>query len=208
MLVQLRHSLTLLIFLGLFLGGPFSFANDADDDVNQLQEQRNNTLKLIDNLKSFQNSNESDQEKVDRIVKEMPVKQVLEHYQSMDEQAIKTQLKERMKGSKVSIIFDKYPKSLDFIAALLKDKNAIPELIKMKEDSEGLKHLAFAVIATFILSFIIKVIIDRTSTFLLKRFFYRVCHLFFIWGLRLGILVYFFGSNLKPTYDIALRIFT
>ena len=206
--IQLRHSLTLLIFLGLFIGGPFSFANDAEDDVNKLQEQRNNTLKLIDNLKSFQNSNASDQEKVDQIAKEMPIKQVLEHYQSMNEEEIKSQLKERMNGSKASVIFNKYPKSLDFVAAMLKDENALPELMKMKEDYEGLKHMAFAMIATFIISFIIKVMIDRSSTFLLKRFLYRILHLLFIWALRLGVMIFFFGSNLKPTYDIALRTFT
>ena len=197
----------LIIFLGLSLLAPNAFSNSDEDDIEALSKHRENTVNLIKDLEKFQNSDTSDQEKLDQLKEQMPIKKVFEHYQSSSVEEIEAQLRGRFAGSKMEVVFSKFPKALTFVASLLHDKEAIPLLMEMQNDKEKLKHTFFAIIASFVLSFFIKWWINNNKTFFFKKLLQRFFHIVFIWALRLGILIHFFGANLRPTFNIFKKVF-
>lgn len=200
-----------IMLLGSFFG-PSSFASNTDlqKQMKQMQEQSEDLLKQFQN---FQNANKKPSQKGEKKAKanskdmSKHINKMLERYRSMDLSEIEAELYKTSQGSKLGVIFDKFPKSLEFMARIYQDQVAIPRMIKMAEDYEKLKHASLYMLGTVLLSYILGKILIRHNMGLGRRFMMRIVRSLCIWSLRFGILGYFYGFYLSPLGRIIKTVF-
>lgn len=124
----------------------------------------------------------------------------------LPEEEIKKILVQQAEGKWLEGFFTKYPKSLDFMAKMIRDKIAIPKLLSILEKQNELKtfFLFSAIIQVVsILSFFFLFKGQRYLTRLWKRTLLFTCFN----GMLVGYFIWVFWENLAPTFTIAGQVF-
>jgi len=94
-----------------------------------------------------------------------------------------------------------------FRARLLRDKKALPELAKILDDGSKLTKYSLVMLVTILIGILLRRLIKIDDPFILLALLLWLVRLCVMTILRLGITIAFFGSNLKPIYEIAMRTF-
>ena len=127
--------------------------------------------------------------------------------QNMSEVEILIALKENSKNSKIQKIFEQHPKLNIFRARLLKDKKALPELAKILDDGAQLSKYSLVMLVTILVGILLRRLMKLDDPLFLFSLILWLVRLSVMALLRLGITIAFFGPNLKPIYEIAMRTF-
>lgn len=127
--------------------------------------------------------------------------------QTMSEAEILKALKENSKNSKIQKIFERHPRFNIFRARLLKDKKALPEMAKILDDGSQLTKYSLVMLVTILVGILLRRLVKIDDPLFILSLILWLVRLSVMALLRVGITIAFFGSNLKPIYDIAIRTF-
>lgn len=214
MLNLLRITILILVLGPVF--GPSSVS--ANEELKKsLEDARVKSEELLKQFKSFQEANSNNGKNKGSAPAATPdlndpktreaMSKMLKRYQSMSVEEIQNEMLVTTKGTKSHYFFSKYPKLLEFMARIYQDQQAIPRAMEMMDDRDKLKQVGLYMLGTIILSFILGKIMIRPTMGLMKRLTMRMTRTFMIWGLRGGILVYFYGYYLSPMWRISKTVF-
>lgn len=131
----------------------------------------------------------------------------LEPLQKMGEVELIKLLKENSKGSTAEVYIDRYPKLAVFTVRLIKSKEALPGLAQIIDDQDRLIHFAGIMITTILIAFFLKRLMKREGRSVGKALGLWFLRFLIISFLRLGIILYFFSTELAPTFNIATKTF-
>jgi hypothetical protein len=214
MLNFLRITILILV-LGPISGPSSVFANE--ELQKSLEQAREKSEELLKQFKNFQQANANQQQKPTQNTNAMAalndpktrraMTKMLKRYQNMSVEDIEKEILTGSQGTKTHYFFKKYPKSLEFMARTYQDPQAIPRAIEMMDDRDKLKQVGIYMLGTIIISFLLGKIMIRPNMGLMKRLTMRLTRAVMIWGLRGGILVYFYGYYLSPMWRIAKTVF-
>jgi hypothetical protein len=158
------------------------FANSPEElqekFTEKLDDQLNDTFKSLDMLKEAQKSITREQ-----IAEQFAAKPILK---------------------KITTFF---PKIIDFVTNVIKDENVMPELIKMMKRKKDLLRLLYINIGLFIFSFIWKFTYRKKDFFSISYLGNMFMRFFTINGLRIYALIYLFGDNLSPLWNVFKNTF-
>lgn len=148
-------------------------------------------------------------EKVDMsqmISKMIPaIKMINQRFGSMSYDAARAEIESSILQTPAKPIFKAMPKGIDFVTALVRDDKALIASTGMFKDKEKLLHFFIANVAIFILGFFIlrkskdARFIEKLSKWAIKKVL--------LTSVRIGLLVYFFGNDLGPTWKIFRNTF-
>ncbi len=130
------------------------------------------------------------------------MKKLLAPYRKMGYRQTHKFLRNKFAGGTLGDYGEKYPKLFDITAKLLVDKRALPNAVSIIEKRAQLALLIVINIAIFILSFVLARFKKKFPFFSFKRFLYFVFRFAFINGLRVGFVIYFFGEEIDPLFQI------
>ena len=173
------------------------------DQKNKLKQLRNLTFLFICFCCFFLQAQETQtQEKVS----EQSIKEISKLFREGSIN-VKETIKEKIKGSKVEPLFDKVPQLYDFIESFLRDEDALYGLSQISSDRDRLIKFSLCLLATFVLSFILKKMHQANPLPFLLSFIRFVIRFLFINGIRVAIFYYFFSNELNPTINIFKKTF-
>jgi hypothetical protein len=251
--------------MGLFLIGPFSFAQSEKENSppqeSQIKEEHDtkNLDKLLidynkDQEKVLKDSNtllheeatgelsdkelgngkvvnppSSDEEKVkpfvkwdsqadiqknkmkDKDLKKISyfnaLKSTLEPLQKMREEELNKLLLENTKGTNAGKYIMYFPKISLFAVRLIKDPKALPYLGKIVDDQDKLIRFLGIMISTLLFGIVLKRMLKREGRSILMAVTFWFVRLLILACLRLGIIYYFYSSEISPTLSIAAKTF-
>ena len=102
---------------------------------------------------------------------------------------------------------DQFPKIIDFVTNVIKDENVMPELIKMMQNKKDLWRFFYVNVFLFIFSFLWKLTYRKKNFFSLSYIGNMFTRFFTINGLRIYALIYLFGDNLTPLWNVFIDTF-
>ncbi len=203
--------------LGFSILGPLSstlaqddYTEDSDDHIEEsLTNYRKENQKLVESIqRTHGNGTKGAMPKLDMSPDKLRplITQVNSMYSRMSYEASRAQIAENISKSPAKGMTKVFPKSVDFITHLLRDNRALLYLLDMFKDKKKLLFFFLANLFTFILGFILVRMSSKESSMgkRLIRYFFRKL---FIYGLRIFILIFFFGTELAPTFNIFKEVF-
>lgn len=208
----------LKISLGVLLLGPttsFSqddFSEDSDDHLEtSLEDYRKENQEIVQKFQESQGvgtngANSIASGSLDMNKLRPLVKNINSVYGRMSFEESREQVQENISKSPAKGMVNIFPKSVDFITHLLRDNRALLGLIDMLKDKKKLTYFVLANIFTVILGFILARMSSKKGSFF-KRLFGWIFRKTFIFGLRVFILIFFFGTELAPTFTIFKNVF-
>lgn len=141
----------------------------------------------------------------------------LKGFQDLSPTELRTQLESRMAGTLFEPIIKTFPKIMNFLVMILQDKTALPTLFTIPKDRKKLIIFAVLNLVLFIFGKLLKraqgpkkgvgntkklKIQHKPSSFSgLKRWL-------LLFSLRMGLLAYFYGTEIYPTLLVAKRAFS
>ena len=126
-------------------------------------------------------------------------------FQKMSPSELHAHFLNQSKGSKLEMIFLKYPDTLNATVALVQDREAVPNLLEILLKEKELKQYGLIVLFLLLLSFVLPRWLISKEWGFLKRLFYRlILNLGFL-GLNLFVFYSFFKSELDPSLNIISR---
>ena len=125
--------------------------------------------------------------------------QVLVMFHDMPDEKLRNMFTGKIEGTFLEQWSNKYPKVLEFFIRLLKDHSALPSMAKIMDDRRKLIIFFICNIVVFVVGFIWK----RSNRNVEKTYFERVIidrikYSLAFWGVRIGLVVYFFHQELTP----------
>lgn len=135
------------------------------------------------------------------------VKVALAPLQKMSEGDLIKLLVENTKGSGAADYIDRYPKIAVFTVRLIKDKEAVPFLAKIADDQDKFIRFAGIMISTILLAFLLKKFMKKEGRPVMKAVSLWFFRFVIITGLRIAIILFFFGSEIAPTFRILSKTF-
>lgn len=99
------------------------------------------------------------------------------------------------------------PKILTFLVKMLKHDEALPSLAKLTEDKKRYTTFAVAMIATFILGFILKMPLKKGAKGAMKPIVSFFPRWLFIFTIRIGLFIFFFHNEAGPAVKLALEVY-
>ena len=122
------------------------------------------------------------------------------------------QLKEQLKAGlsrrpMVGKLIERFPKIIDFMTEMFEDKNAIPNLLTLSSDKKRLWNFIYIQIFIFIFSFLWRLTYRKKSFFSFDYLFNAMARLVVVMFLRVYSIYYFFGDEVRPTYEVFKRVF-
>ena len=224
-LLKLLRSFFRLFFifiLGLSFLGPFSYATGNFDKNAPIEEHNTAELekllenyrkdpdKILNNLKDFQDNEHSKSGKNNKTnQKKMTyshsIRQVLIPLQSMPEAQLRQVLTETIEKSNTLSPLKKFPFVVNLWVGLIREKEAIPQLVTIFEDQTKLVHFGIAFLLTMILGFVLRMTLRKKDRTIAKAIYYWFLRFTGILILRIFIMVYFFGPQLRPAFSVFLR---
>ncbi len=203
----MRKFLTIL-FICLKMGllcSPSVFADSANDDsYDELQEQ---SEEMVDAVKDLQQKYSNKDVKLDPKQMEQTFNLIHEQFKDKSVKDIENDILSQAEGSYLHKFLQKFPKMLTYVATLMKDKEALPKASKIIEDHEKLKTAGLWMLGTFALSFILSKLLIHAGQGIFKRLWMYFLKSSILWGVRIGILVHFYGEYLNPMYKIFKKVF-
>jgi hypothetical protein len=124
---------------------------------------------------------------------------------SMTHEQLKSMILEKSKDSFAHQIFVGFPKFLDFIADILRDKEAFPGLLGILARKEDLKSYGYIWIAIFLLSLYIKSRIIKPKWHFARRMYWSFCITLVMTTISLYIFNSYFSDEIAPTISIVMK---
>ncbi|EQC44348.1 hypothetical protein [Bacteriovorax sp. Seq25_V] len=206
-----KFVLTLLIFLKMgLLCSPSVFAQSdiVDETYEELQAQSEEMVDAVKDLqKKYANPDAVKKNQIDPKQLEKTFALIQEQFRDKTIEDIEADILDQTKGSMLHELLKTFPKLLTFVATLMKDKEALPQASKILHDREKLKEAGLWMLGTFLLSFILKKLLIQSGQGILKRLGRYFLKSLILWGVRIGILVHFYGEYLNPIYKIFKKVF-
>jgi DNA-binding protein H-NS len=131
----------------------------------------------------------------------------LEKFQHLSEEELLHLLKENTKDSKWASYLDQFPRIRLLSVRLIKDKDAIPSAVKIIENKDKLVWFGGCLIATFILGFILERLMRKEGRGVLASIGLYMVRVLILTGVRLTIILYFYGEELKPASRVFKQTF-
>jgi hypothetical protein len=214
--------LIFFFFVGLNLLGPFSYAAGNFDKNAPMEEHNTAELeKLIENyskdpdkvLKNFKDLQDAEQSKSSKNSKNthskmtysQSIRQVLIPLQSMPEAQLRQVLTESIEKSNTLTPLKNFPFVVNFWVGLIREKEAIPQLVSIFENQTKLVHFGIAFLLTMILGFVLRMAMRKKDRTIAKAIYYWFLRFTGILILRIFIVVYFFGPQVRPAFSVFLR---
>lgn len=135
------------------------------------------------------------------------LKVALAPLQAMPESELRQLLLDNTKGSSAEEYVARFPKLLNFTVALIRDPVALPKMALIIEDQKRLIRYASLMLFTILFSIILKRFLKKEGRGIIAAVGLWFMRFLIINSLRLGILIYFFGSELTPMFNIAMKVF-
>lgn len=127
---------------------------------------------------------------------------LLAPYRKMGYRQVHSFLEKRFEGSKLGELAKEHKFIFDILTKLLVDRSALPSAVSIIEKRAQLALVLGINIAVFILGFILARFKKKFPFFSVKRLFYFFFRLILINGIRIGVLIYFFGEELDPLFQV------
>lgn len=127
--------------------------------------------------------------------------------QKLEEKELVKLLDENTKSSSMRPYLDEFPNIMLLAVRLIKDKESIPSLVKILEDKDRLIHFGGWMIGTIIFGMLLKRFFhreDRSFLGAVGLFFLRFYIMLF---LRLALIYFYFGQELRPSLQIIKKTF-
>ncbi|CBW26426.1 putative membrane protein [Halobacteriovorax marinus SJ] len=190
------------------------YTDDSDDNLEEsLHDFREQNQKLVEQIQKTHGGAAGGSKGNLNIKPEMDVKklrpivkQLNSVYSRMSYESSRAQIQENISKSPAKGMAKAFPKTVDFITHLLRDNQALLSLLDMFKDKQKLLYFLLANIFTIILGFVLARRASKEGSLFSRLFkwMFRKC---FIYGLRIFILIFFFGSELAPTFNIVKEVF-
>lgn len=207
------HKFVLALLISLKMGllcSPSVFAQSdiVDETYEELQAQSEEMVDAVKDLqKKYANPDSAKDAKIDPKQLEKAFSLIQEQFKEKSVEDIEDDILKQTEGSVLHQILEKFPKLLTYVATLMKDKEALPQASKILHDREKLKEVGLWMLGTFLLGFILKKLLIQSGQGVLKRLSRYFLKSLILWGVRLGILVHFYGEYLNPMYKIFKEVF-
>lgn len=192
-----------------------SFTDDSDDNLEQsLEDYRNDQRKLVEKLQRTHGQGGpsngllgvGSKGSLDVTKLKPVIKQLNGLYGRMSYESARSQILSNISQSPAKGMAKAFPKTVDFVTQLLRDNKALLYLLDMFKDKKRLTFFLIANIVTIILGFILSRMSSKDAPFS-RRFFRWLFRKVFIYGIRIFILIFFFGTELSPTFNIFKNVF-
>ena len=208
--------------MGLNLLGPFSYAAGNFDKNAPMEEHNTAELeklienyskdpdKVLKNLKDLQDAEQSKSSKNSKnthskMTYSQSIRQVLIPLQSMPEAQLRQVLTESIEKSNTLTPLKNFPFVVNFWVGLIREKEAIPQLVSIFENQTKLVHFGIAFLLTMILGFVLRMAMRKKDRTIAKAIYYWFLRFTGILILRIFIVVYFFGPQVRPAFSVFLR---
>jgi hypothetical protein len=219
-----------VFLLGLFVSTPYIYAqeenHDSEDLENVINDYRKNNSKVIEALNEANADGKvshaealkimemqtgekglatngpkgklDPQEMIKRMIP--AIKLINQRFGSVSYEAARTEIETNISQTPAKGIFKAMPKGVDFITKLVRDDKALIASTGIFTDKKKLYNFLIINVVIFIFGF-----------FILRKsrdasFFEKVTKWFIkktlLTSVRLGVLIYFFGTELGPTWNI------
>lgn len=127
---------------------------------------------------------------------------LLSPYRKMGYRQVHAFLQKRFEGTKLGELAKEHTFIFDILAKLLVDRSALPQAVSIIEKRAQLALVVGINIALFILGFVLARFKKKFSFFSIKRAFYFIFRVLLINGMRIGVIIYFFGEELDPLFQV------
>lgn len=135
------------------------------------------------------------------------IKIALAPLQKMSEAELVNLLRENTKGSNSEAYIERFPKLALFTVRLIKDPVALSELARILEDQEKLIRFGAIMITTILVAILLKRFMRRSGRSILEALGFWLIRFLLMSSLRIGIITYFYASELAPTLSLAYKTF-
>lgn len=135
------------------------------------------------------------------------IKTTLKPLQKLSEDELLTMLKENTKGTAAGEYVERFPQLMVFTVRLIKDREAIPSFVSVMDDQDRLIRFSGLMIATILVGFFLKRFMKREGRSVAAALGVWFLRSLIMFSLRLGIIIFFFGEELTPAFNVALRTF-
>ena len=131
----------------------------------------------------------------------------LSRLQQLSEEDLLKLLKENSRDSKLGPYLDQFPKFTLFTVRLIKDKEAIPSVVKIVENKDKLIWFAGVMISTFLLGFLLERIMRKEGRSILGSIGLYMVRVLIMTVVRFVILMYFYSAEITPALNVGKKIF-
>jgi hypothetical protein len=170
----------------------------SDAEIEKAAENR---------VKAGLNSNKLDPKSLKEIKYSEAMKVALGPLQVMSEKQLVTLLSDNTKGTKAEKLISQFPLISLFAVRLIKDKEALPSLVKIIEDEKKLIHFSAAILCSMIFAFILKRFMKKEGRTILKSISLWFLRFLIVSFLRICIVYYFFSMEIGPSLKLARMTF-
>lgn len=127
--------------------------------------------------------------------------------QQLPESELLEMLKENTRGTRAGEYVEHFPKLMLFTVRLIKDRDAIPFMVKIVDDQDKLIRFGGLMIATFLLGFFLRRLMAREGRSIPKALMFWFLRFLIMSGVRLGIILFFYSEELTPMFRVADKTF-
>jgi len=201
-------------FLLLLLIFPFvCFSDDVDEFTKDLKKQNQELIEMSKTIQdavksgnykditSILNKGTGNKESNKQNIKKMS-ETILKVYQNKSEDELSSDLDLLFKTKPGYSYTKKGTKFNIFLTKLLRDKKAMPRFFTLAYKKDKLFKLGMFSLATIVLSILLKIMYRKKGFF--KKYVFRF---FLINGIRIGLIIYFIGFELSPSWQIFKRVY-
>lgn len=133
------------------------------------------------------------------------IDEMLAPYRMESSQTTKEHLRKKLQGKPV--VSD--PKFIDFLDDLIRDDKALQKMANIVNDKKKLVAFFVFNILLFFIGYVFKKLhraknLESGAMMRIVRFFWRLS---FMSAIRIGVVIYFFGENLSPTWNLVQKNF-
>jgi hypothetical protein len=177
-----------------------AFENDSSEEemakaLDKMALHKPKKTKALKELSEFKDLNYSESLRV-----------ALAPLQKLSEKELSKLLLDNTKGTSAEKYIARFPKLILFCVRLIKDKVAIPNLVKILEDQKRLVRFAATMLTTILLSFFLKYLLKKEGRAVWKAVVLWFLRFFIITTLRVGVITYFFNEELGPAFKIGIKL--
>ncbi len=135
------------------------------------------------------------------------VKIALEPLQMLSDKELEKRFVDASKQTKFYPYLERFPKAMVFGVSMIKDREAIPSLIKTVENKKRLVTFGGIMLMTIILGLILKKLFYKADRSFLGVVFFFLLRVYTMLFVRLGIIYYFFDKELAPSISVFKKVF-
>lgn len=135
------------------------------------------------------------------------VRMALEPLQQLSEEELIKRMDEATKDSSVRPYMNQFPNSTLFAIRLIKDKESIPSMVKIVEDRDRFVWFIGVMLSTIIFGYFLKKFMHREGRPFWKSVLYFFGRMYLLFGIRVGIVIYFFNNELAPAAKVFKKTF-